>query len=263
MFACRIIVDIGLKALSPAINDPTTAVLALDQVHRLLRMVGRLQAARRGHPRRRRAAEPICRTPNWEDYVDVACSEIRACGAKKMQIARRMRAMLGNLRSAASRSTAVLAMVVAAGLGGLAGQGALQREELALAASDSRDWAGRRARVHESGDGGASRHGSRRIRAVSVEGRGCETPPRPERSRFARSMPGGAVNHRSRAFLASRRVQSFRWQGHTRRRRCRSSWRRRASGRPAASSSVELPAVARSRRPSCRAGCRSASSRRR
>ena len=40
MFAFRIIVDIALKALSPAINDPTTAVLALDQVHRLLRMVG-------------------------------------------------------------------------------------------------------------------------------------------------------------------------------------------------------------------------------
>ena len=39
MFAFRIIVDIALKALSPAINDPTTAML-LDQVHRLLRMVG-------------------------------------------------------------------------------------------------------------------------------------------------------------------------------------------------------------------------------
>ena len=40
MFAFRVIVDIALKALSPAINDPTTAVLALDQVQRLLRLVG-------------------------------------------------------------------------------------------------------------------------------------------------------------------------------------------------------------------------------
>ena len=40
MFAFRILVDIALKALSPAINDPTTAVLAIDQVHRLLRFVG-------------------------------------------------------------------------------------------------------------------------------------------------------------------------------------------------------------------------------
>jgi uncharacterized membrane protein len=30
-FAFRIILDIALKALSPAINDPTTAVLAIDQ----------------------------------------------------------------------------------------------------------------------------------------------------------------------------------------------------------------------------------------
>ena len=39
-FAFRIIVDIASKGLSPAINDPTTAVLAVDQVHHLLRNVG-------------------------------------------------------------------------------------------------------------------------------------------------------------------------------------------------------------------------------
>jgi hypothetical protein len=36
----RIVIDFGLRALSPAINDPTTAVLALGQLHRMLRMVG-------------------------------------------------------------------------------------------------------------------------------------------------------------------------------------------------------------------------------
>ena len=41
IFAFRILVDIGLKALSPAINDPTTAVLALDQLQRLLRVLGK------------------------------------------------------------------------------------------------------------------------------------------------------------------------------------------------------------------------------
>ena len=38
--AFRIIVDIAIKALSKAINDPTTAVLALDQLQRLLGVVG-------------------------------------------------------------------------------------------------------------------------------------------------------------------------------------------------------------------------------
>jgi uncharacterized membrane protein len=99
MFAFRIIVDIALKALSPAINDPTTAVLAIDQVHRLLRQVGRRKLRGevilddRGQPR------VIFRTPNWEHYVQVACNEIRACGVNNLQVVRRMRAMLLNLRS--------------------------------------------------------------------------------------------------------------------------------------------------------------------
>ena len=40
VFAFRIIVDIAIRALSPAINDPTTAVLAIDQLERLLRDLG-------------------------------------------------------------------------------------------------------------------------------------------------------------------------------------------------------------------------------
>jgi uncharacterized membrane protein len=39
-FAFRILVDIANKALSPAINDPTTAVLVLDQIDNLLRYLG-------------------------------------------------------------------------------------------------------------------------------------------------------------------------------------------------------------------------------
>ena len=97
LFAFRIIADVALKALSPAINDPTTGVLALDQLNRLLRVVGRrrLRSAtiedRTGTPR------VIYRTPDWEDFVNVSCTEIRACGAGNVQIARRMRAMLDNL----------------------------------------------------------------------------------------------------------------------------------------------------------------------
>jgi uncharacterized membrane protein len=97
MFAFRILVDIALKALSPAINDPTTAVLALDQVHRLLRAAGKraLHAEEIADETARRRV--IFRTPNWEDYVRVAFTEIRACGASNVQVARRLRAMIDNL----------------------------------------------------------------------------------------------------------------------------------------------------------------------
>ena len=40
-FVFRILVDIANKALSPAVNDPTTAVIALDQIDNLLLCLGR------------------------------------------------------------------------------------------------------------------------------------------------------------------------------------------------------------------------------
>ncbi|MFH0996826.1 MAG: DUF2254 domain-containing protein [Pseudomonadota bacterium] len=96
-FAFRILVDIAIKALSPAINDPTTAVLAIDQLHRLLRRVGLQQL--RGEEYRDAAGELrlVFRTPNWEDFVHLSCTEIRHCGAGSVQIMRRMRSMLENL----------------------------------------------------------------------------------------------------------------------------------------------------------------------
>jgi uncharacterized membrane protein len=96
-FALRILVDIAIKALSAAINDPTTAVMAIDQLHRLLRLVGLREL--RGEELRDAAGELrlVFRTPNWEDYVHLACTEIRHCGAGSVQIMRRMRSMLENL----------------------------------------------------------------------------------------------------------------------------------------------------------------------
>jgi len=96
-FAFRIMVDIANKALSPAINDPTTAVLALDQIHYLLMHVGqrRLDAGQvrdaEGRPRLR------FDTPNWIDFVSLAVTEIRHFGAGSMQVARRLQAMLEHL----------------------------------------------------------------------------------------------------------------------------------------------------------------------
>lgn len=40
-YAIRLLVDIAIKALSPAINDPTTAVQALDRIEDLLLRLGR------------------------------------------------------------------------------------------------------------------------------------------------------------------------------------------------------------------------------
>jgi uncharacterized membrane protein len=97
LFAFRIIVDIANKALSPAVNDPTTAVLAIDQIHHLLRDIGTRYL---GEGRERDAAGSlrlIYRTPNWEDFVLLGTTEIRQYGDESIQVQRRLRAMLENL----------------------------------------------------------------------------------------------------------------------------------------------------------------------
>lgn len=97
MFAFRILVDIALKALSPAINDPTTAILAIDQLHRLLRELGKRHLGGEEIADDSGRRRVILRTPDWEDFVQVACTEIRSYGAANVQVARRLRAMFDNL----------------------------------------------------------------------------------------------------------------------------------------------------------------------
>ncbi|TDY17145.1 putative membrane protein [Paraburkholderia sp. BL6665CI2N2] len=97
MFAFRILVDIALKALSAAINDPTTAVLALDQLHRLLRIVGKRSLHIEEIEDRSGQVRVILRTPNWEDFVHISFREIRQYGAGSIQIARRLRSAIENL----------------------------------------------------------------------------------------------------------------------------------------------------------------------
>jgi len=97
LFAFRILVDIAIKALSAAINDPTTAVLAIDQLHRLLRSAGQRDLRTDSILNRAGNLRVILRTPDWDDFVHLAFAEIRYYGASNIQIARRLRAMIINL----------------------------------------------------------------------------------------------------------------------------------------------------------------------
>ena len=97
MFAFRVMVDIASKALSPAVNDPTTAVLAIDQIHHLLRDVGTRYLAEGVEKDGAGRVRLIYRTPNWEDFISLAVTEIRQYGATSIQVTRRLQAMLENL----------------------------------------------------------------------------------------------------------------------------------------------------------------------
>ena len=70
---------------------------AIDQLHRLLRRVGLRQLRDEEICDAAGELRLVFRTPNWEDFVHLACTEIRHCGAGSVQIMRRMRSMLENL----------------------------------------------------------------------------------------------------------------------------------------------------------------------
>lgn len=96
-FGFRIIVDVASKALSPAINDPTTGALAIDQLEHLLHLLSTRQLSTgvatdaAGEERLR------YRAPGWDDFVTLAVTEIRLYGATSPQVTRRLMAMLEHL----------------------------------------------------------------------------------------------------------------------------------------------------------------------
>ena len=96
-FGFRILVDIASKALSPAINDPTTGVLALDQIDHLLHLLGQRQLDMGVVRDSSGKVRLVYRTPCWEDFVTLAVTEIRLYGATSPQVTRRLQAILEHL----------------------------------------------------------------------------------------------------------------------------------------------------------------------
>ena len=124
-FAIRIMVDIANRALSPAVNDPTTAVQVLNHLGDTLRLVGStplpLPSARRAA-----SAEVLVPVRRWEDFLSLAVTEIREYGEASVQVMRRLRAVLEELResvlperrAAVDEELARLAATVSRGFGG-------------------------------------------------------------------------------------------------------------------------------------------------
>ncbi|MGO9503197.1 MAG: DUF2254 family protein [Streptosporangiaceae bacterium] len=101
MFAFRLLVDIGLRALSPAVNDPATAVQVLDTIESLLLPLA---------PRDLDVAEvagdtgTICivlALPSWNDYLQIALDDLIESSSGSPMVLLRARAMLSGLLNAA------------------------------------------------------------------------------------------------------------------------------------------------------------------
>lgn len=96
-FTFRLLVDIAIKALSPSINDPTTAVQAIDQIEDLLRHLAACDLEENRAFDQDGVLRVIYQTPTWEDYLALAFDEIRQFGSTSIQVMRRLNSALVEL----------------------------------------------------------------------------------------------------------------------------------------------------------------------
>ena len=96
-FGLRQLVDIANKALSPAMNDPTTAGQAIDRIVDLLRAMGRRPEPGNVYRDGAGALRLIRARSTWDDMVHLAFTEIRHYGSGSIQVARRLTAALDDV----------------------------------------------------------------------------------------------------------------------------------------------------------------------
>lgn len=101
LFGVRQIVDIAVKALSPGINDPTTAEQALDHLGGVLNTL---------QTRKLRTTDRVCedgtviwcKAPSFEDYVQACFAQIRRAARSNLHVSLHL---IGIVRSLLERAT--------------------------------------------------------------------------------------------------------------------------------------------------------------
>jgi uncharacterized membrane protein len=96
-FGLRQLVDVAERALSPGVNDPTTAVQVIDRVHGALRRLAVVPLGPRWVADQEQRPRVSLREPSWPDLVSLGVDEIRRAAAGSLQVSRRLRAMLTDL----------------------------------------------------------------------------------------------------------------------------------------------------------------------
>lgn len=96
-YAIRLLVDIAVRALAPGLNEPTTAVLALDQIESLLVSLGNAKLDTGEVRDASGALRLVFEAPTWENYLELAVAEIQHYGAAALQVERRLAELFGFL----------------------------------------------------------------------------------------------------------------------------------------------------------------------
>lgn len=95
LYAIRLLTDVSLRALSPAVNDPTTAVRSLDEVEIVLRTAAALPLGAVRIPAGRGSV--VVPGATWDDVLDLCLLEVIECSSDQPQVTRRLSALLADL----------------------------------------------------------------------------------------------------------------------------------------------------------------------
>jgi uncharacterized membrane protein len=97
-FGVRKLVDIAVRSAS---DDPTTTIEAMHRIHDSLRQLAWRPFPSGRHTDAAGELRLIVPVRDWDDFVRLAFEEIRLAGAAQPQIARRLRAVLEDLKTVA------------------------------------------------------------------------------------------------------------------------------------------------------------------
>ena len=98
-YGVRQLVDIAIRAVSPAINDPTTAVQSLDRLYGILRAIADRPDPSGVHLDAAGSVRLVVPVPGWGRVFDLAFTEISLYGAGDPQISRKLTAIFDDLAS--------------------------------------------------------------------------------------------------------------------------------------------------------------------
>ena len=104
LFAFRLLADIGLRALSPAVNDPATAVQVLDTLESLLRPLVARDLDVADVADHAGAIRVVLALPSWDDYLRTGLDDLIESASRSPMVLLSARSLLTSLLNAAPPS---------------------------------------------------------------------------------------------------------------------------------------------------------------
>ncbi len=101
LFAFRLLADIAMRALSPAVNDPATAVQVLDTIESLLQALVSRDLDVADVADDARAVRVVLALPSWDAYLRIGLDDLLESASRSPMVLLRARTLLIALLNAA------------------------------------------------------------------------------------------------------------------------------------------------------------------